>query len=948
MLGAHDSTITRKLPSNEKGAAIEATRALWNAALAVGANVSDDRSAFCGQAVAHSANTANDIRDECWAAFAADAAWLSEGRDEPLMTQPLWLVEVRGDPQYKVNFPLKLRHSLDAFSKFSEPERDWKAWLDWYRGILPNRPNRQATSKFGVDADLSLALASDAYWTGDPTEVVRRVAKATVSASLVAKWMDANPTGPSIPEVSVHVSVPLPDVGRPEPVTLPPEELANLRRGLAEGASNAKLFEAASFLRRDRPVVLFPDIVDCLQRVTQQANLADYRLRTVWTLTSALHRTLIDLVRDRVEPAPANREAQRALTVLEKLESHPLVQSDRPDAPDRGIRGPLRHAQTWLQKGFDAGVFPEISGSPVPAADPEHNVTTQLDAPTFEDELGRAPFAKLLVQTMERLRRANGGRNNFAVHLHAPWGAGKSSVLLMIERMLTVDRPGKTRWAVVNFNAWQHERRDPPWWAFVETVRSDCFKATRKSGRWLRYFRLMRFWVTWEMQARFLSILLAGAAGLLILGLIWTGGDQTAPSNVGSAQDGTGLYGLKSVLLAVTSRLTPFGGDYWKGIAAAFALLGAGVATFRSFMFGSEKNAKFYEELSLDPLGKVTGFFDKIVRITGMPVCVFIDDLDRCGADYVVHLLEGIQTAFRHENVTYVVAADRAWIKTSFESHYDIFSRAQGDERQPLGYMFLEKIFQVSTPLPGMSPDVRKAFWEELINRKHPPERRKRHRLGRLLTVGQTWLGAQWEKLIGRQFTTMVDTTVPDGVAASEASGTESSFLERVEAKGETIDANITRSEVDEQIRSNPDAELRMALALKLAGSAQEQQNTEHLLACYARLLPYNPRVMKRMINAYALRQSTSLMEGDAVPVEALARWTILEQRLPALADLLATNPEWAIVLAGKVSAQKLRTSPPGIRAFANDETVQRILGAGAEDSLRPEYVRSLTRGSRG
>jgi len=84
-----------------------------------------------------------------------------------------------------------------------------------------------------------------------------------------------------------------------------------------------------------------------------------------------------------------------------------------------------------------------------------------------------------------------------------------------------------------------------------------------------------------------------------------------------------------------------------------------------------------------------------------MPVCVFIDDLDRCGADYVVNLLEGIQTLFRHKKVAYVVAADRNWIKASFEVRYAPFSVAVGSAGQPLGYLFLRRFFKYPRQFPA-------------------------------------------------------------------------------------------------------------------------------------------------------------------------------------------------------------------------------------------------------
>ncbi len=67
---------------------------------------------------------------------------------------------------------------------------------------------------------------------------------------------------------------------------------------------------------------------------------------------------------------------------------------------------------------------------------------------------------------------------------------------------------------------------------------------------------------------------------------------------------------------------------------------------------------------------------------------------------------------------------------------------------------------------------------------------------------------------------------------------------------------------------------------------------TEHALARYAPLLPPNPRSMKRFVNDYTMARAVRLLEGDPVPVDALARWTVLRQRWPVLAAHLAEHPD--------------------------------------------------------
>jgi CheY-like chemotaxis protein len=103
---------------------------------------------------------------------------------------------------------------------------------------------------------------------------------------------------------------------------------------------------------------------------------------------------------------------------------------------------------------------------------PNERVTIHADDPATVDELGRRPFAEVIAARVEevwnasRAKGTGGGRNSgraFMVHLHGPWGAGKTSVLNFLRAHLQdADRPSAHRWVVVEFNAWQQQRLRPP------------------------------------------------------------------------------------------------------------------------------------------------------------------------------------------------------------------------------------------------------------------------------------------------------------------------------------------------------------------------------------------------------------------------------------------------------------------------------------------------------
>lgn len=121
--------------------------------------------------------------------------------------------------------------------------------------------------------------------------------------------------------------------------------------GLAADASPEKVFAAAVILRSRRKIAYFDNLVACLARLSKDPTLGGNRLNTVWTLTSALHRMLVDQFQSTPSPALTLEQLNDGEQALGALAINPRVIADRPDAPDKGILGPLRHAQNWIKRG---------------------------------------------------------------------------------------------------------------------------------------------------------------------------------------------------------------------------------------------------------------------------------------------------------------------------------------------------------------------------------------------------------------------------------------------------------------------------------------------------------------------------------------------------------------------------------------------------------------------
>lgn len=521
-------------------------------------------------------------------------------------------------------------------------------------------------------------------------------------------------------------------------------------------------------------------------------------------------------------------------------------------------------------------------------------VTTHADLPTLFDELGRRPFARALVERMDKARAD--GNNGLAVHLHAPWGAGKTSVLLMMAEIMTEKRGNKPedhRWITVDFNAWQHEPRKALWWPFLETVKSDSIRrlqSQKKFGRALRVWRKWVFWNTAIVSARYI-------APLLILLIV-------AATGWGITQDKTTetlVSNLTNLLGVIVSAAAVF------GIAAMFG---------RILAFGSEANARDFAEHTHNPLKPMIALFDSIVRIADAPICVFIDDVDRCHASYIVGLLGAIQSSFRHRNVSFVIAADRTWMKAAFEDQYSDFVDEVGSTSQPLGHLFLEKIFQISIPVPGIDPALKRQYWERLLEAEGPRNADKAQMDDHKKKMPQT------------------------------AEEFESSVEKRRLILRKKFPQGITQHDVEAELSTDSTVESRAAVVLELGNSNAAEKQAEHLLARFVDILPDNPRVMKRMVNTFAMRRAIGILQDASVEPEVLARWTILEQRFPALADKLAARPEALDEFLASSGQQGPVALTEELSHFKGIPIIE-IIGPNGDNPITSDDIRRITMGAR-
>jgi hypothetical protein len=475
-----------------------------------------------------------------------------------------------------------------------------------------------------------------------------------------------------------------------------------------------------------------------------------------------------------------------------------------------------------------------------PAAD---KVEWLTDAPAEEDLLRRRPLARALARRLERIREGEPGRS-FLIHVDGAWGTGKSTILSYLGEELT------DRWLVVDFNAWRHSRVGPPWWALLVSLRGAVARERGSLGRiGLRLQEALT--QARRTGTRYLIALAVAAAVAAALYVLLKPGDTTSI------------------------------GDTARSLAAVLAGLGtlwaAGTVVARMMLWDSAKGAKVYEQAESDPMEHVAQHFAWLADRAGRPILFFVDDLDRCPGDYVVDLLEAVQTLVRDapggHGTYFVVAADGSWVRTSYEHRYADFAGSVGEPGRPLGYLFLDKLFQLTVRVPAVSALD------------------QAHYLAGLLAV---------------------ERQEPD-VQAEVASAQE-----KMQAGRSDADVVAALGEASPAAR-----EVLRETAIERLSDPTVQAATEHALERFAELLEPNPRAMKRFVNAFGLARVVLTLEDVLVPFDVLALWTILSTRWPMLADRLREHPE-EVELAGDAAAQAPGL-PDDVRALLASREVAEV-----------------------
>lgn len=492
------------------------------------------------------------------------------------------------------------------------------------------------------------------------------------------------------------------------------------------------------------------------------------------------------------------------------------------------------------------------------------------DGPAFEDLLSRDAFAEYLSNRLRYVyknhvraeqdplhsspRIDNNGRKPaspkretaefksraFLMLVDGEWGSGKSTLLYFLKKHLENyqsnlsrskdSKSDKKNWIVVEFNAWQNQRLDAPWWFIMKSVHNSIIKhyKEKRNEKWRKLW-LKEIWWRSNIGSNYLF-----AAALTFL-----------------------LFVL-ALIIGIKSE------EAWKSLPVIQ------FATFIGFLWsltkflrtslvdGSARSARqFMDENGADPMAALTRHFTQKLETIDYPVAIFIDDLDRCNKDYAVKLLEGMQTIFMHAPVIYVVAADKKWIRTIYESEYNIFSDNISRPGKPFGLVFLDKTFQFTVELPAISNKQKMVYWNYLLD-----------------------------------------------IAPDDKDEELRKIRSSADAKLSQLQSNADREKVINHAGNKPiEQQVMREQIVRSIVIGEEQKVLQDHLQQYIELLEPNPRSMKRVLNDISTSKTMAFLYSIYVNEAQLILWTIMKLQYPSLASFFWENPEKLRVIQNDIIA---------------------------------------------
>ena len=276
------------------------------------------------------------------------------------------------------------------------------------------------------------------------------------------------------------------------------------------------------------------------------------------------------------------------------------------------------------------------------------------DKESSEDYLNFGEVSQLAVDVL-----TTKGMLPVSIGVFGNWGAGKSSLLKLIEQKLEQDEKD---WIVINFDSWLYQGYDDARASLLEIIATSLTKAAEGNSSLIEKTKK----------------LLSRVNGFRVMSILAEG-------------------------IALSTGI-PTGGFLYRGINSFKNIITNGIQSQEEYKDLSDTvkegkdiaNNLIRPEATKSPPQQIDEFrkeYGNILEELGKPLVVVIDNLDRCLPVNAIHTLEAIRLFLFLTNTAFIIAADEDMIRSSVA---DYFKGAS--QRHQIDY--LDKLIQVPIRVP--------------------------------------------------------------------------------------------------------------------------------------------------------------------------------------------------------------------------------------------------------
>ena len=243
-----------------------------------------------------------------------------------------------------------------------------------------------------------------------------------------------------------------------------------------------------------------------------------------------------------------------------------------------------------------------------------------------------------------------------SIGIFGNWGAGKSSLLNLIEQQIKPDE-----WIVIKFDAWLYQGFDDARTALLETIANHLIQAAKDEETILKKSQNLLVRINGLRLAGFLAEGAALAAGFPTFGLV-------------SKIFGTAQNALDGIQDETESKQVV---EIGKEIVDS----------------GKKLINPLKQQTPPQQIDEFRKEYGEILRDLGKKLVIVIDNLDRCLPANAIQTLEAIRLFLFLNRTAFIIAADEEMIRHSVAEHYkDLSYRHQID--------YLDKLIQIPIRVP--------------------------------------------------------------------------------------------------------------------------------------------------------------------------------------------------------------------------------------------------------